>query len=71
VHAAHPAKAFTRGAAHLCIADPAGRRLAARDGILADVFTTHPPMAKRLARLKGMGYAQLKREQGMEGVAGG
>jgi heat shock protein HtpX len=70
-HAAHPTKAITRGAAHLCIADPAGRRLAARDGILADVFTTHPPMAKRLARLKGMGYAQLKREQGMEGVAGG
>jgi hypothetical protein len=32
--------------------------------MLADVLTTHPPMAKRIAILKGMGYAQLKREGG-------
>jgi heat shock protein HtpX len=64
--AAHPTAAITRGAAHLCIADPLGRRLNAREGFLADVFATHPPMAKRVARLKGMGYAQLKREQRSE-----
>ena len=61
-HANAPTKAIKRGAAHLCIADPLGRRLDNREGWLADVFATHPPMGKRIARLKGMGYARLKRE---------
>ncbi len=52
------------GAAHLCIADPLGRRLNAHEGFLADVLATHPPMAKRITILKGMGYAQLKKEGG-------
>jgi hypothetical protein len=26
------------------------------------VLATHPPMAKRIAILRGMGYAQLKKE---------
>jgi heat shock protein HtpX len=59
-----PTRAIKRGAAHLCIADPLGRRLTNREGFLADAFATHPPMAMRIARLKGMGYAQLKRESG-------
>lgn len=62
-HAHAPTKAIKRGAAHLCIADPLGRRLDNREGLLADIFATHPPMGKRIARLKGMGYAALK-EQG-------
>ena len=61
-HAHAPTKAIKRGAAHLCIADPLGRRLDNREGRLADIFATHPPMGKRIARLKGMGYARLKRE---------
>jgi Zn-dependent protease with chaperone function len=48
----------------MCIADPLGSRLGRQDGRLADVLATHPPMAKRIAILKGMGYAQLKREGG-------
>lgn len=52
------------GAAHLCIADPLGRRLNGHEGFLADVLATHPPMAKRITILKGMGYAQLKEEGG-------
>lgn len=63
-HSHEPTTAIKRGAAHLCIADPLGRRLTSRDGFLADVFTTHPPMSKRIARLKGMGYAALKRQSG-------
>ena len=59
-----PTSRIKSGAAHMCIADPLGRRLGAHEGFLADVLTTHPPMAKRVAILKGMGYAQLKREQG-------
>jgi heat shock protein HtpX len=52
------------GAAHMCIADPLGRRLGTREGFVADILATHPPMARRIAILKGMGYAQLKREGG-------
>ncbi len=62
-----PTTAIKRGAAHLCIADPLGRRLTAHEGLFADALATHPPMAKRIAILRGMGYAQLKKEGG--GVA--
>ncbi|OLC11481.1 MAG: hypothetical protein AUH41_00315 [Gemmatimonadetes bacterium 13_1_40CM_66_11] len=62
--AAAPTESIKRGAAHLCIADPLGRRLTSREGWLADTFATHPPMGMRISRLKGMGYAQLKKEGG-------
>jgi heat shock protein HtpX len=62
--AATPTAAIKRGAAHLCIVDPLGRRLTNREGWLADRLATHPPMSMRIARLKGMGYAQLKKEGG-------
>ena len=63
-NAAAPTAAIKRGSAHLCIADPLGRRLTNREGWLADTLATHPPMSMRIARLKGMGYAQLKKEGG-------
>ena len=56
-----PTESIKRGAAHLCIADPLGRRFTNREGFLADTFATHPPMGMRIARLKGMGYAALKK----------
>ncbi len=59
-----PTEHIKRGAAHLCIADPLGRRLTDHEGVFADALATHPPMAKRIAILKGMGYAQLKKEGG-------
>ncbi len=59
-----PTSRIKSGAAHMCIADPLGRRVTNREGMLADVLATHPPMAKRIAILKGMGYAQRKREEG-------
>src|SRR2546430_2530780 len=59
-----PTTHIKRGAAHLCIADPPGRRLTEHEGLFADALATHPPMAKRIAILKGMGYAQLKKEGG-------
>jgi heat shock protein HtpX len=58
--AATPTAAIKRGAAHLCIVDPLGRRLTNSEGWLADRFATHPPMSMRISRLKGMGYAALK-----------
>lgn len=57
-----PTTSIKRGAAHLCIADPLGRRANLHEGALADVFATHPPMAARIARLKGMAYQRLKAE---------
>jgi heat shock protein HtpX len=59
-HAAEPTKQIKRGTAHLCIADPLGRRVNAKEGWLAARFGTHPPMALRVARLKAMGYRALK-----------
>jgi heat shock protein HtpX len=54
--AAQPTKAIKRGTAHLCIADPLGRRSSLKEGVLADLIGTHPPMAIRIARLKAMAY---------------
>ena len=55
-HAAAPTTSIKRGSAHLCIADPLGRRLSSREGALAELLGTHPPMAIRVARLKAMAY---------------
>lgn len=57
-HAAAPTRSMKRGSAHLCIADPLGRALTNREGRLAELFGTHPPMAIRVARLKAMAYSQ-------------
>jgi heat shock protein HtpX len=65
--AAEPTRSIKRGTAHLCIADPLGRRFTNREGFLADALATHPPMSMRISRLKGMGYAQLKQEGGVVG----
>ena len=56
-----PTMAIKRGSAHLCIADPLGRKSSLREGKLADFFGTHPPMAIRVARLRAMGYQEQKR----------
>jgi len=60
-HADAPTKSIQRGTAHMCIADPVGRRLTGGEGGLALLFGTHPPMATRIARLKAMAYQDMKR----------
>ncbi len=56
-NAPHPSKAIKHhGTAHLCIADPLGRRVTHKQGLVADMFATHPPMAVRIARLRRMAY---------------
>ena len=62
-------RTVARGAAHLCIIDPAERKLSSREGFLGDLFASHPPIRLRLARLRGMGYAAEK-ERVVPGVAG-
>jgi heat shock protein HtpX len=53
---AGPTRAIRRGSAHLCITDPLGRRMNLREGFWSDLFASHPPMAARIAALKGMAY---------------
>ena len=54
--AASPTRAITRGAAHLCIVDPAPGLLSGREGFVADALASHPPIRQRISRLQGMGY---------------
>jgi heat shock protein HtpX len=56
-----PTRSISRGAAHLCIADPLGRRVNLREGWLADLWGTHPPMAMRVSRLRAMAFREQKR----------
>jgi heat shock protein HtpX len=51
-----PTKSIKWGTAHLCITDPLGRRINAKQGAVANLLATHPPMAVRIARLKQMAY---------------
>jgi heat shock protein HtpX len=58
--ASAPTKSVKRGTAHLCIADPMGRQLTHKQGVVANLFGTHPPMGVRIARLRAMAYAHEK-----------
>ena len=64
-----PTKSIKGGAAHLCIADPVGRDINAREGKLAELFGTHPPIPLRIARLEGMAYQAAKAAMPAEGSA--
>jgi heat shock protein HtpX len=55
-------KSIARGAAHMCIVDPGERKLAVREGVVGNLFASHPPIRLRVARLRGMGYAAEKRD---------
>ena len=52
-----PTKSMNQGTAHLCIEDPKGSSLNSKEGWLADLFATHPPIQKRIEILKKMAYA--------------
>lgn len=58
--ASAPTSSIKHGSAHLYIADPLGRKASVREGFLADLVGTHPPMAVRIARLKQMAYQYEK-----------
>jgi len=58
--ASAPTKSIKQSCAHLCIEDPLGRSVNAREGRLADIFATHPPLSMRVAGLRAMGYQEMK-----------
>jgi heat shock protein HtpX len=55
-NASAPTASIKRGAAHLCIVDPLGRKMNAKEGAAAELFGTHPPMNKRIMALEAMAY---------------
>jgi heat shock protein HtpX len=55
-HAHAPTASVKRGTAHLCIADPLGRRIGLKQGWVPDVLASHPPMANRITALRQMGF---------------
>jgi heat shock protein HtpX len=57
-----PTRSIKKSAAHLCIADPLGRKLNDKQGAFANLFGTHPPMAMRISRLRGMAFQAAKIE---------
>lgn len=56
-HAA-PTRVATQGTAHLFMVDPRGNQLNEREGAVANLFATHPPIRQRIERLRRMGYAE-------------
>jgi heat shock protein HtpX len=56
--AVEPTRAINHGSAHLCIADPLGRKLNIGEASWSGWFASHPPMAARIAALKAMAFQQ-------------
>ena len=54
--AAAPTESIKQGIAHLCIEDPRGRSVNQSEGAWANLFATHPPIAKRIELLRQMAY---------------
>lgn len=51
-----PTRSIKKGTAHLCIIDPLGNAVNEREGAIANLFATHPPIKKRVMLLKAMGF---------------
>lgn len=56
--AGEPTKSIKKGSAHLCIVDPLGKKMNFREGAVAEMFGTHPPLKKRITLLKAMAYSR-------------
>jgi len=54
--ASSPVSTAHKGTAHLFISDPLHRKLDNKEGFFADVLSTHPPIEKRIERLRRMAY---------------
>jgi heat shock protein HtpX len=54
--AREPTPSIKQGVAHLCIADPRGLYSSGKEGAWAELFSTHPPVRKRIELLRQMAY---------------
>jgi heat shock protein HtpX len=55
-----PTTTIRKGSAHLCIVDPTGNAMNAKEGAVADLFGTHPPIELRIEALKQMAYERTQ-----------
>jgi heat shock protein HtpX len=55
-NASAPTQSIKRGIAHLCVVDPLGKPVNEKEGFWSDLFSTHPPMKKRIMLLQSMAY---------------
>ena len=55
-NAVAPTASIKRGAAHLCIVDPLGKSVNLKEGAVAELFGTHPPIQKRVLARQAMAY---------------
>lgn len=58
-NATAPTQSIKRGSAHLCIVDPMGKKMNFKEGAVADLLGTHPPIQKRITALQAMAYQFL------------
>jgi heat shock protein HtpX len=65
--ATSPLREAHRGTAHLFISDPLQRKLDDREGLVADLLSTHPPIQNRIHRLKRMAYVYSRPAVGQTG----
>ncbi len=56
--AVEPTRSIKKGTAQLCITDPLGVAANEREGFLADLFATHPPIRNRITLLRAMAFQQ-------------
>jgi heat shock protein HtpX len=63
--AALPFSRATRGTAHLFLVNPLLRRLDSREGVIADLLSTHPPIARRIMLLYRMAGLQAEAVEGL------
>lgn len=63
--ASAPTHSIKRGTAHMCIADPLGSAMGLREGMMADLLATHPPIRRRIEVLRQMAYIREKAGWGM------
>lgn len=54
--ASDPTRTINRGLAHMCIVDPTGSYFEAKENFAGELFSTHPPIQKRIEALKVMAY---------------
>ncbi|MGB2869459.1 MAG: M48 family metallopeptidase [Bacteroidota bacterium] len=64
-NATAPTQSIKRGSAHLCIVDPLGKKMNFKEGAVADLLGTHPPIQKRITALHAMAY-QLSPQSGTQ-----
>jgi heat shock protein HtpX len=59
-NAAEPTSSFHNSVAHLCVVDPKGKKINSKEGWLANLLATHPPLKNRILLLNAMAYESVK-----------